>query len=651
MTTLEPLGLLTRSAMEFEEGRVLPPYDVAICNVGATLKHGRAPEIVRSHPSVDPPRPIVSMGFAGTQHPDRPIARERSLVAGAHYYFWLEIGEPVDDSVTEKDVLLPLEHLPPEVDLDVVLFTHRGGFTVPDMAGRLHVRAGTRIEVTKPVSLPSELPATRRAILQRRLFFALVAPHELGTHHLRCCIYCKGVLVQAHDVSARIEATERRASTPWLASHLDYTLSSRLDPEILNGLGVHRLSVLFSSDGKGTHGFHFVGKDGEVRRTASFDGLEVQDLIERARRAFREVSWGTVEPWRHGDPYLYEEAVLKEQLTADLARLAIAGYRNYDAIVDRLGGADGAEPLAELMRRPGIVQLALKETARFVLPIAVLYDHRLDTDGELGEYSLCEQFARAAGPLEGNPCFLGDCPLRSGEASRVVCPSGFWGFRHELGVPPTLGNANTSPQELPSMLECPAAPTVIVSVSTDPDMQEREAHVQNLKAILAADSFVCTRGRNETLAQLRRGDAHIVYFYGHGGVDRDGAPYMQIGAPNERISRATLRSEKISWKNPRALVFLNGCHTTDLEPERAIDLVSGFVQTARSSGVIGTEITVFEPLATSFAELMMGELSDRRTVGAAMRTARLRLLERNNPLGLLYIAYAMATLRLSPIHA
>ena len=83
----------------------------------------------------------------------------------------------------------------------------------------------------------------------------------------------------------------------------------------------------------------------------------------------------------------------------------------------------------------------------------------------------------------------------------------------------------------------------------------------------------------------------------------------------------------------------------------AIELVSGFVQTAKSSGVIGTEITVFEPLATSFAEFMMAALSDRRSVGAAMRAARLRLLERNNPLGLLYIAYAMATLRLSSARA
>jgi hypothetical protein len=41
------------------------------------------------------------------------------------------------------------------------------------------------------------------------------------------------------------------------------------------------------------------------------------------------------------------------------------------------------------------------------------------------------------------------------------------------------------------------------------------------------------------------------------------------------------------------LVILNGCHTTDLEPNRAIDLVSSFIEYAQAGGVVGTEITVF----------------------------------------------------------
>jgi hypothetical protein len=64
--------------------------------------------------------------------------------------------------------------------------------------------------------------------------------------------------------------------------------------------------------------------------------------------------------------------------------------------------------------------------------------------------------------------------------------------------------------------------------------------------------------------------------------------------------------------------------------------------------VIGTEITVFEPLATTFAQIFLAEIIARKTVGAAMRSARLQVLQDQwNPLGLVYIPYAMATLRLS----
>ena len=63
-------------------------------------------------------------------------------------------------------------------------------------------------------------------------------------------------------------------------------------------------------------------------------------------------------------------------------------------------------------------------------------------------------------------------------------------------------------------------------------------------------------------------------------------------------------------------------------------------------GVIGTEITIFEPLATAFAEACLGHFLDGVPIGKAIRLARLKLLQDGNPLGLVYIPFAVSSLAL-----
>lgn len=64
-------------------------------------------------------------------------------------------------------------------------------------------------------------------------------------------------------------------------------------------------------------------------------------------------------------------------------------------------------------------------------------------------------------------------------------------------------------------------------------------------------------------------------------------------------------------------------------------------------GVVGTELTVFEPLAVMFAEALLSEFLDgSSTIGASVRRARIRLLEQRNPLGLVYVPFVAAPVRL-----
>jgi CHAT domain-containing protein len=175
----------------------------------------------------------------------------------------------------------------------------------------------------------------------------------------------------------------------------------------------------------------------------------------------------------------------------------------------------------------------------------------------------------------------------------------------------------------------------------------RAGHEEHLHQLFNQAIWNRAADRQTTFTLMQQAQAHLVYFYCHGGVNASNIPFIQIGALTERgITRDNLRLKKIFWKEPRPLIFINGCHTTALEPESAFELVSGFVETAGAAGVIGTEITIFEPLATSFAESFLQAFNQGVEVGEAVRIARLALLKQMNPLGLAYIPYAMANLHL-----
>jgi hypothetical protein len=144
---------------------------------------------------------------------------------------------------------------------------------------------------------------------------------------------------------------------------------------------------------------------------------------------------------------------------------------------------------------------------------------------------------------------------------------------------------------------------------------------------------------------------HLVYFYCHGGWDAsEKIPFILVGQDGERsITPDNLGGKGISWHAPRPLVFINGCHTTALEPDKAVEFVTAFIQDANAAGVIGTDITVFEPLASTFAEEFLQRFITGSQIGDAVRAARLALLKKRNPLGLAYIPYVIGTLRLEEL--
>lgn len=589
------------------------------------------------------PERIVSTGFAAEAEPATPLPGNRPLLPHQAYYFWLEVGAPVAGSIEETPTALPAD-LPEMARLQVALFPFESEFEITAGAdvGELEIKRDGTVRVARPAASPPSLQADD--LLSRRLFFPVNTPPQAGAHRLRCNIYYRQVLLQSRLITMHVMDSPRPMQKA-LTSAMDYTLSHTLSPRQLAGMAPHRLSLMLNDDGDGTHGFRFLGQD-QFKSNASLGEGELQDLIEMARGAMRAATWGDEEPYNRQKTYRYQQEVSLDQLGADLIRFARRGYRFYDALINRLAGdARQAMKLAQIMLESGQVQIATRQSSRLVVPAALFYDYPLDTSLKADDYTLCPAFVNALKgpePLENTACFRGNC-ASYGEDT-VICPSGFWGYRHRLGLPVSVAGG----LDAPATITCADGPELTVGVSTDPAFEKRPQHEQALQNLQPELTWNYADTRDETLAKLKTTTPHLVYFYCHGGI-ANGVPYIHVGPKSDRgITRDNLRAKRIFWQEPRPLVFINGCYTTALEPESAIDLVSGFVENAFAAGVIGTEITIFEPVAVAFAEECLHRfLVARQPIGEAVRGARLKLLQQKNPLGLVYIPYVMADLRLN----
>src|SRR6266516_5850297 len=197
--------------------------------------------------------------------------------------------------------------------------------------------------------------------------------------------------------------------------------------------------------------------------------------------------------------------------------------------IDRFtGGRDRADALARLMRKPGLVQVALGASPRYLLPLALMYDYDLDTGAPRDRYKICSTFLRAAAresSLHGSPCFSGSCPTRTEcDASVTICPSGLWGFRHRIGVPLSAGSLDL---EAPTEILWEDQLRITAARSTDPAFRLWRAHEQKLKTVFGNASWECAESNNEALRLLKERNSHMVYFYCHGGTSGN-IPYLQM---------------------------------------------------------------------------------------------------------------------------
>jgi len=594
-----------------------------------------------------PKRRVVNTGFAFQNNPDNIINREMPLKTGEQHYFWLEIGEPLIESIEETPVEIPL--FPAKTRLTVAVFGFKDGLiTTPGSdVGELEMQENGSVLVT---AQPCDKEPAISNLRNRRLFFPVRCPESEGIFRMRCNIYREQVLLQSRIIYAQVMNNPARLAKgeKALRSVLDYTLSATLDPTTLNQMTEHRLSILVNGNENGTNSLHIYGSKGEVKFKQDdirFGENELNDFIEEARGSLKIASWGNDREWKDQEttPFIYQDKKRDiKRLSEDLISMAQWGREFY---IQFKIEAEFEEVLFE----PGAIQIAMKDSPSHIFPAAMIYDYPLDDLS--GGITICPSFEDAfdrGAALEDHECFKGNCPSRKNK--KVVCPSGFWGFRHYLGMPLSVESKKEETGKNKNDL----------NGVNGTDMPAHILYTDNMKMIVAAATNLSFyKSHEETLAKLNpnlvyqhaytrdavlsllQSSPHLVYFYCHGGLIRNRLAYLQIGE-NDKIPPAYF--DEVRWVKPRPLVFMNGCHTID--PLIALNFIKPLVMLSKCAGVIGTEITIYEEMATVFAEEFFRRFLKGETIGMAIRNARLKLLEEGNPLGLAYIPYAMAGLNL-----
>jgi hypothetical protein len=311
--------------------------------------------------------------------------------------------------------------------------------------------------------------------------------------------------------------------------------------------------------------------------------------------------------------------------------------------------------LRDRLRGSKLIQIASMKSANYVFPWSLVYDHKFRKSPANVLCAIVGAVLDRGGSVEdlrSTVCFTDECPDRNDP--KVVCPAGFWGFRHRIEQPlPTLATIDDQDDsatggtprydvstEIP--LAGSAAPEVVIGVSEA--LQGWSEHVDLAKGQLGGYPALAS-SVDPLLDGLRRLDLHLAYFYCHGGRVGKKA-YLGLGNRREEDQLFPQYLDSLSWPDQHPFVFINGCRTVGVSPEDFLSFKKMFAR-AQASGLLGTEIAVPEELAQHVALQFLEAFVRQVPIGEIVHNLRLELLTRCNPLGLAYTPYCMASLRLA----
>lgn len=567
---------------------------------------------------------VVNVGFVDVAR-ERKLRSRETLQPGEPYQLSVQIGRRTDWSLIDGNAAFPEHAIDRQysndgIELRVVVFAPSFEVIEPDR----------RLYLGRP---PAE---------SEELRFALRAPASSGRHRIRVCIYSGLNLLQSILIRVSVGAgAEVRKRNRGIEAEVEFALSSTLAN--VQELPGRECNFLTNATDEGTHTLAVVGSG--LSATFDFGDSEMRAAVSAARDALYNIA---ADPSSNPPKYRFDttsNATTIKRLEQDIIQLAELGFQLYSNIVT---GKDRA--FADALRKSlgpagATIQVAAVKSARYVFPWSLVYDHPLVT----GSIRLCPQFAAdatctPAKPLATQVCLAHGCPNQG--KPDIVCPSGFWGFKHFIEQPLSVDTEPNASGKRGLILEIDGGPpgvdvSALMVVSrelTQVAEHEKELRGPNSFAFQVKDTKV---EASECLKDPIRA-AHLIYFYCHGGREK-ARTWLGIGI-KERLIPSDLTGLQIDWTDAHPLVFINGCHTADFSADDLLNF-NQVLAYCRAAGVIGTEISVPESLARFFASGFLLQFRNGATVGAAMRAQRLGLLERCNLLGLSYTPYCSVNLK------
>jgi eukaryotic-like serine/threonine-protein kinase len=559
----------------------------------------------------------------------------------------VDIGPPSSLSQVEEPVPFPDRELPAgDLVIDVVVTSTSfsvGPFTAG--TGRPSIPAG-HAHASQFV-LPGDGGPARAADGGPGLAFVLAAPRSPGLARLRIIYYFRGAIVQSQLLTARIGAPVPKGgqATTW-SLVTDYTITRYL-PGIADITRRRRLSVVLNGDGAGHE--IYVRTPGPVGGQPQTAAVSLPPAIGDAVRDLRKALAG-----ESVAPTTVTQS--RAQLITAMRTIAPLGWQLCAALFPGL-----QEVLYSLQAAlaPVILHVARPAGVTLSVPWALLYTTSIDSRHGPGFQSvpICPLVSNWDGraPLVsvGQTC----CPY-SGSVSHtadLLCPFGFLGYRHDIE------QLNSADRPVVTITAPSGSHVVIAETAYQIDRKALQGHVTSLRQAFARlpGINVAEAASKDLLKQLICTDLPVIYFLCHGERPRAGSRETFLGIGNREhltpadfigwVQDAFLSRHIRVWDQVRPLIFINACHSAELDPAALFNYIDAFVGMGHAAGVIGTEVKVSQELAMEFARCFFDELlSPGITVGMAMRHARLAFLARGNLFGLDYTPYCWADLTVTP---
>jgi hypothetical protein len=545
---------------------------------------------------------------------------EHSLAHTRKYFVQLHIGPLLRESIIVA---------PRPIDPDLP--------PIPDKGLRLRVKLFSRDFDIENDS--AELRLFRTGATER-LHFAVTPRAATRDACLRAGIYYQNNLVQSIMLHAQVDEQEMKLGRGRRATWAEVEYSLSEDWADIMQLQPRRLSIFVNDSPDGTHMVGIMGTQAEGK-------LDIgRDKMKEAITEFRSKLLGIIMDDQKRYRYSADNSGDPAKFVEDLKTLAYLGTNLYQAVFFQDNTLDLMDKISGTLSgpEPAVIQVA-RLSPDFVYPWAGIYDRPLLIDR--GKNQVCLKALDSKTP-EAAIQACGACA--HGDDPNTICLSCFWGFRHILEQP--VGTTEGGkPSSIVREIKSAGKPTATMNVYVGDDFKLGAQHQNWVTAqiknkggeLISSDELV------EVQAGLRQ-PQQLCYFYCHGGASPESVnPWLTVGK-DERLMPPDLFGLSLHkyWraKDVRPLVFINACHSIEFTPEALSSFLQRFA-TSGASGIIGTEISVFEPLAVEFGQGLIQAFLNGEPIGQVVQRLRWQLLLKRNVLGLVYTPYCYADLHLA----